>query len=191
MEIQLARTYEQIQGQIAKLQSDAEKLRKREAADVIARIKEAIGVYGLTTADLFGGRAFTTKQAAKPATESAAHKSKSKISTAPKFADGSGNEWVGRGPRPQWLRDALDAGKSLSDYAVGAGSSKRQAKAIAGKGKTAKAPSKSIKSKTVKSKSVAIKYRDGAGNTWTGRGSQPRWLKAAIGAGQSVEQFLI
>jgi DNA-binding protein H-NS len=184
MENQLARTYEQIQGQIAKLQSDAEKLRKGEVNGVVSRIKEAIAAYGLTAADLFGGRAAATRQAAKPAAGSALRKSKSKISTAPKFADDSGNEWVGRGPRPQWLRDALDAGRSLSEFAVG-GSSKRQL--VAGnKVKAAKAPSKSSKSK-----SVAIKYRDGAGNTWTGRGSQPRWLKAAVGAGQSIEQFLI
>jgi DNA-binding protein H-NS len=186
MENQLARTYEQIQGQIAKLQSDAEKLRKGEIAGVVSRIKEAIAAYGLTTADLFGGRAVATRQAVKPAAGSAVRKSKSKISTAPKFSDGAGNEWVGRGPRPQWLRDALDAGRSLAEFAVDAGSAKRRAAPGATKGKPAKAASKSAKSK-----SVAIKYRDGSGNTWTGRGSQPRWLKAAVGAGQSIEQFLI
>ena len=30
----------------------------------------------------------------------------------------SGNTWGGRGPRPQWLRDALANGKSLQDFAV-------------------------------------------------------------------------
>ena len=38
---------------------------------------------------------------------------------------------------------------------------------------------------------VAIKYRDGAGNTWTGRGSKPRWLVAAIASGKKVEDFSI
>ena len=35
-----------------------------------------------------------------------------------KFSDGQGNTWVGRGKRPQWLRDALAAGKQLSDFAI-------------------------------------------------------------------------
>jgi DNA-binding protein H-NS len=35
-----------------------------------------------------------------------------------KYRDGEGNTWVGRGPRPQWLRDALANGKTLADFAV-------------------------------------------------------------------------
>ena len=31
---------------------------------------------------------------------------------------GHGNTWVGRGKRPQWLRDALAAGKQLSDFEI-------------------------------------------------------------------------
>ena len=38
---------------------------------------------------------------------------------------------------------------------------------------------------------VAAKYRDGAGNTWSGRGLQPRWLRAAIEAGKKIEDFAI
>ena len=38
---------------------------------------------------------------------------------------------------------------------------------------------------------VAPKYRDIAGNEWSGRGLQPRWLKAAIANGMSAESFLI
>ena len=43
---------------------------------------------------------------------------KAKPARAAKYRDESGNTWVGRGPRPQWLRDALNAGKSLQDFAV-------------------------------------------------------------------------
>ncbi len=32
--------------------------------------------------------------------------------------DGDGNTWVGRGPRPQWLRDALASGRSLGNFAI-------------------------------------------------------------------------
>ena len=38
---------------------------------------------------------------------------------------------------------------------------------------------------------VAAKYRDEAGSTWSGRGLQPRWLRAAIEAGKKIEDFAI
>ena len=38
---------------------------------------------------------------------------------------------------------------------------------------------------------VAAKYRDGAGNSWSGRGLHPKWLKAAIAAGKKIEDFAI
>jgi DNA-binding protein H-NS len=36
---------------------------------------------------------------------------------------------------------------------------------------------------TLKGRKAPIKYRDKHGNTWAGRGAQPRWLTAAIKAG--------
>jgi DNA-binding protein H-NS len=39
---------------------------------------------------------------------------------------------------------------------------------------------------------VAVKYRDKAGNTWTGRGRMPRWMVAATKGGKaSKEDFLV
>jgi DNA-binding protein H-NS len=39
---------------------------------------------------------------------------------------------------------------------------------------------------------VAVKYRDNAGNTWTGRGRMPRWMVAATKRGKAKKQdFLI
>ena len=35
-----------------------------------------------------------------------------------RFRDDEGNTWIGRGPRPQWLKDALASGKNLGDFAV-------------------------------------------------------------------------
>jgi len=46
--------------------------------------------------------------------------------------------------------------------------------------------------KTRKGAKVAVKYRDAAtGDTWTGRGLQPRWLRAALAAGRSLEDFKV
>jgi DNA-binding protein H-NS len=39
---------------------------------------------------------------------------------------------------------------------------------------------------------VAAKYRDQAtGQTWSGRGLQPRWLKAALAAGKKLSDFAV
>ena len=39
---------------------------------------------------------------------------------------------------------------------------------------------------------VAAKYRDTAtGNTWSGRGLQPNWLKAAISSGRKLSDFAV
>jgi DNA-binding protein H-NS len=42
-----------------------------------------------------------------------------------------------------------------------------------------------------KGKKVAVRYRDADGNTWTGRGSQPRWLRTAVENGMNLEDFAV
>jgi DNA-binding protein H-NS len=44
---------------------------------------------------------------------------------------------------------------------------------------------------SLQGRKVPIKYRDKAGNTWAGRGAQPRWLTAAIKAGAKRDDFLV
>lgn len=39
---------------------------------------------------------------------------------------------------------------------------------------------------------VAAKYRNTeTGETWSGRGLQPRWLKAALGSGRKITDFAV
>lgn len=38
-------------------------------------------------------------------------------------------------------------------------------------------------------KAGTIRYRDDSGNSWTGMGPKPRWLRAAIEAGKKLEDF--
>jgi DNA-binding protein H-NS len=53
-------------------------------------------------------------------------------------------------------------------------------------------PGKSSKHGVASGTKVAPKYRDPeTGNTWTGRGLMPKWLKARVDAGQKVEAFAI
>jgi DNA-binding protein H-NS len=115
----MTKSYAQIQKQIQALQKQAELARKQEIAGVVARIREAIDAYALTAEDLgYSGGAKRAGKAtkAKPGPKRGAKKTKS--SAAAKYRDEAGNIWVGRGPRPKWLRDALGAGKSLQDFAV-------------------------------------------------------------------------
>jgi len=39
------------------------------------------------------------------------------------------------------------------------------------------------------SRKVAVKYRDGAGNEWSGRGRRPAWFIAALAAGRSIDEL--
>jgi DNA-binding protein H-NS len=45
--------------------------------------------------------------------------------------------------------------------------------------------------KALKKRKVPVKFRDQSGNTWTGRGSQPRWLKDALATGRSLDEFRV
>ena len=115
----MAKTYLQVQQQIAQLQTQAEALRRKEAAGVLARIKEAIAVYGFTAEDLgVGGHKAGTKAAkSKGGAKSAKTTSSPKIST-PKYKDDHGNTWGGRGPRPAWFKAALEGGKTAAELAA-------------------------------------------------------------------------
>ena len=188
----MAKNYSQLQAHIAKLQSEAETLRKSELAEVIAKIRVAISAYGITLEDLFGSKSKTSSTPKSGAAPKPASKSKSKGDLTAKFTDGTGNTWVGRGQRPTWLREALATGKPLSDFAV-AGAEASTSPSM----KLRPSPSKVSKKVAYKAKvkasrnPVAAKYKDEAGNSWTGRGSQPRWLKEAVAAGKTLDQLLV
>jgi len=116
-EIELAKSYSQLQAQIQKLQAEAEAIKAKELDGVIARIRTAIEHYGITPDQLFGKakKASTGRTAAKkaPARKSAA---KGKP-VAIKYRDGD-NTWTGRGNKPRWLVARLEEGKQLADFAV-------------------------------------------------------------------------
>jgi DNA-binding protein H-NS len=114
-------SYAQLMKQIQTLNQEAEKIKRKEVDGVVARIKEAIQAYGLTAADLGltaprGPRAKSTNAAPKPSRRRT--RAGSKYVPQVKYRDANGNTWVGRGPRPQWLRDAMANGKELRDFAV-------------------------------------------------------------------------
>jgi DNA-binding protein H-NS len=112
----MTKTYAQIQKQIETLQREADKVKRKEVEDVIARIKEAVRIYGLTAGDLGLGGSPSRKRGSS--SKRASPQRSAKARSAAKYRDPAGNTWGGRGPRPRWLREALASGKSLQEFAV-------------------------------------------------------------------------
>ena len=164
----MTQSYSQIQKQIEVLQRQADKMRDKEIQGVVSRIKTAITHYGLSAEQLGFG---TRSTSAKPARAASSRGS----NAAAKYGDGEGNYWSGRGPRPHWLRDALNAGRTLEEFATSAIS--------------AGTPSKKAKNASKTKRASSVLYRDDAGHTWTGRGPRPGWLKDALAAGKTLEDL--
>jgi DNA-binding protein H-NS len=162
----MAQSYKQIQKQIEALQRQADKIRDQEVKGVVDRIKVAIAHYGLT-AEQLGLSAKSDSGNAKAKARKAAP-----VRTA-KYSDGQGNSWSGMGKRPFWLRDALNAGRALEEFATESGSPKAQGP----------------KGRTAKKRKAKVAYRDQAGHTWSGMGPKPRWLKDALEAGKTLEEM--
>ena len=117
----MKRTYAQVVKQIESLKQEADKLRRQEIEGVVARIREAIDHYGLTAEDLgLASKSGRPSKAAGAAAKTRRKPVRTKTAKARpvKFRDEAGRTWGGIGKRPQWLRDALAAGKTLQDFAV-------------------------------------------------------------------------
>ena len=44
---------------------------------------------------------------------------------------------------------------------------------------------------TLKGRKVPVKFRDRSGNTWAGRGAQPRWLREKLKSGAKLQDFAV
>ncbi|WP_173120034.1 H-NS family nucleoid-associated regulatory protein [Pseudaquabacterium terrae] len=157
-------TYRDLTAEISRLQAQAEKLRNAEKSGVIARIREAISLYGITPADLglskSGKTAAVSIEAAKPAPQFG----------VAKYRDpATGKTWTGRGKPPAWIAGKKDRTAFLISAAAPAASGN----ATPAKGK------RRLNGSRPTSVGVA-KYRDPAsGKTWTGRGKPPLWIAGA------------
>ena len=99
-------TYTELMVQAQALMAQAEHARKSERADVLADIKSRMKQYGITPADLGGSGG--SKKAVK-----------SKSSALPKFRGPNGELWAGGpGRKPEWVRTALERGKSIEDFRI-------------------------------------------------------------------------
>lgn len=132
--------YLKVQAQIQKLQQQAERLKKRELAQIISRIKKAIKTYGLTAADLgldtklSGSRAPSRRgRPAKKTVVASVRRGRKagkkggrqsggidkRSVVAPKYREAAtGATWTGRGKQPKWLAAAIKGGKKLEDFKI-------------------------------------------------------------------------
>ncbi|VWX61142.1 DNA-binding protein H-NS [Burkholderiales bacterium 8X] len=174
----MAKTFQQIKKQIEELQKEAEQLRTREIGGVVDRIKMAIKEYGLTAEQLgFGssGRSAAPKSGAT-----------SKRAAGAAFADENGNTWGGRGPRPAWLRAAIEAGRSPDEF--------RMSRGRGGARKSAATPKAGTSSRTKQKpkRQARVSYRDSeSGKQWAGMGPKPAWLKDLLANGKSLEDLAV
>jgi DNA-binding protein H-NS len=92
--------------EIEKKISDAQ---REEKASAISQVRTLMAQYGLTVADL-AARGPASGRVSAP---------KTGPKVAAKYRDtATGNTWTGRGLKPNWLKAALDSGKTLADFAV-------------------------------------------------------------------------
>jgi DNA-binding protein H-NS len=103
-------TLAELLAQKADLEQRIAEQQRAEREQAIAQVRQLMAQYGLTAADIGGTPRPQSlrSMAAKPASKVAA-----------KYRDpATGATWSGRGLQPKWLKSALAAGRSLSDFVI-------------------------------------------------------------------------
>jgi DNA-binding protein H-NS len=102
----MSRTYPELKTEIARLEAEAERVRQFEIPTVIAELNLLIERYELTEAMIFGAR--REERPGRPRTV-----------LVPRYVNqATGNTWTGRGPKPAWLSEALNAGNLTENLLV-------------------------------------------------------------------------
>ena len=114
----MARSYEAIKKQIARLEAQAKALasaRDNKKARAVARVKAYMKKLGVSVQDLADSSP-RAKSATKVRGRAAA---KPKSTVAPKFRDpDSGATWTGRGRPPVWLAQKLAQGATKEQFLI-------------------------------------------------------------------------
>lgn len=110
-------TLAELTAQIAELNKQADELRAKEKREVVSQIRQAIETYGITPDDLFAPKRKRRSDAG--VTRGAKKKPAGKKKPAAKVQfRHEANEWSGRGPRPMWLRELVEAGRDPEEFRV-------------------------------------------------------------------------
>ncbi len=97
-----------IQNQIAILQKQAEEIRTQEFNQTVQEIKAKMAAFGITLADLDGGKSRPRKTGA----------AKSGNPAPAKYRGPNGETWSGRGLMPRWLAALVAQGQSKESFAI-------------------------------------------------------------------------
>jgi DNA-binding protein H-NS len=172
-------TLQQVRSEISRLETRAEKLEQEERKIAyFAKVKEGLDVLNLSVDELLAGLA-AVERASRPGRGKAPKKQRKVGAAAVTYGDGNGATWSGRGRSPQWFRDAISAGKTKEELLVPSGAATPTAESP----RSDEVPSKK------KTAPKQAKYSDGLGNTWSGFGPKPKWLREGIEAGRTLESF--
>jgi DNA-binding protein H-NS len=154
-------TLKSIQTRIAKLQSQADEIVKKQSAGVIAKVHAMLAEHGLTVADLGSGPSTKGAKRSAATTGQASNSGSNAKYRDPK----SGATWSGHGRAPGWIANAKSRDKFLIDSS--APMAPVAAKHVAKPGNYVRGPQ-------------PAKYRDPkTGAEWSGRGKAPSWLAIA------------
>ncbi|SAL52333.1 H-NS histone family protein [Caballeronia concitans] len=159
-------TLKALKAKIAKLQAQADEIRRSEAAICLQKIRDLMERHGLTPEDIAESfrESPTTKQPI-PAKKTRAVTKPPALRTGPaKYRDPkTGRTWTGRGRAPLWIADAEDRSAFLMKQpSVTKPGTERKPKASDGVRGSQKP-----------------RYQDPkSGSTWNGRGRVPFWLSA-------------
>lgn len=109
-----------IQGQIEKLQKQAEDIKAKEFDKTVREMVVTMQAFGITSKDLLSAissrRKSKVKALAKPVRSKVVKTSGSKV--AAKYRGPNGESWSGRGLTPRWLSGLLAQGKKKEDFVV-------------------------------------------------------------------------
>ncbi len=97
-----------IQNQIAILQKQAEEIKAQEFNKTVQEIKAKMAAFGITVADLEGGKSRSRKSGG----------GKSANPAPVKYRGPNGETWSGRGLMPRWLATLVAQGQNKESFAV-------------------------------------------------------------------------
>ena len=114
----------ELQGQIEKLQKQANDIKAREFDKTVGEIKATMKAFGITVKDLTStkasGKAKDTGKVAKSARATKADTGAKKAAkpVEAKFRGPNGESWSGRGLAPKWLTALMAEGKTKEEFAI-------------------------------------------------------------------------
>jgi len=115
-------TYGQLKEEIARLQREADKVRKDELKSAIQQIRNLMREFGLSLADIdTTKKRVPAESAGKPKTGKRKGKAaKGTVKVKPKYRSPTDSKltWSGRGRTPKWAAAWVESGRSLDELLI-------------------------------------------------------------------------